>query len=145
MDDPEPLYPPVLFHQFNPRTPDSSVGKESAYNAWDPGWIPRLRRSTGKGIGYPLQYSWSSFVAQLVKSHLQCGRPGFDPQVGKTPWRRERLPTPVFWPGEFHGIQSTGSQGVRHNWVTFISLTAFVSMGLSSASLPYGLPWWLRG
>ena len=27
-----------------------------------------------------------------------------DPQVGKIPWRRERLPTPVFWPGEFHGL-----------------------------------------
>ena len=34
---------------------------------------------------------------------LQWGRPGFDPWVGKIPWRRERLPTPVFWPGEFHG------------------------------------------
>ena len=32
------------------------------------------------------------------------GRPGFDPWVGKIPWRRERLPTPVFWPGEFHGL-----------------------------------------
>ena len=31
------------------------------------------------------------------------GRPGFNPRVGKIPWRRERLPTPVFWPGEFHG------------------------------------------
>ena len=30
--------------------------------------------------------------------------PGFDPWVGKIPWRRERLPTPVFWPGEFHGL-----------------------------------------
>ena len=29
-------------------------------------------------------------------------RPGFDPWVGKFPWRRERLPTPVFLPGEFH-------------------------------------------
>src|SRR5574337_1254644 len=29
-----------------------------------------------------------------------------DPWVGKTPWRRERLPTPVFWPGEFHGLYS---------------------------------------
>ena len=26
--------------------------------------------------------------------------------VGKIPWRRERLPTPVFWPGEFHGLYS---------------------------------------
>ena len=33
-------------------------------------------------------------------------RPGFDLWVGKSPWRRERLPTPVFWPGEFHGLYS---------------------------------------
>ena len=37
---------------------------------------------------------------------LQCGRPGFDPWVGKIPWRRESQPTPVFWPGEFHGLHS---------------------------------------
>ena len=30
-----------------------------------------------------------------------AGIPGFDPSVGKIPWRRERLLTPVFWPGEF--------------------------------------------
>ena len=41
-------------------------------------------------------------VAQLIKNHLQCGRPAFNPWVGKIPWRRERLPTPAFWPGEFH-------------------------------------------
>ena len=48
--------------------PDSSVGKESACNAGDPGSIPGLGRSTGEGIGYPLQHSWVSFVAQLVKN-----------------------------------------------------------------------------
>ena len=67
--------------------------------------IPRLGRFTREGIGYPLQCSWASLVAQLVKNLLQCGRPGFDPCVGKIPWRRERLP-PVFWPGEFHGLYS---------------------------------------
>ena len=50
--------------------PDSSVGKEAACNAGDPGWIPRLGRSTGEGIGYPLQYSWASLVAQQVKNPL---------------------------------------------------------------------------
>ena len=47
--------------------PDSSVGEESACNAGDPGSIPRSGRSSGEGIGYPLQYSWASLVAQLVK------------------------------------------------------------------------------
>ena len=48
--------------------PDSSVGKESACNARDPSSIPGLGRSTGKGISYPLQYTWASLVAQLVKN-----------------------------------------------------------------------------
>ena len=48
--------------------PDSSVGKESACNARDPSLIPGLGRSAGEGIGYPLQYSWASLVAQLAKN-----------------------------------------------------------------------------
>ena len=47
--------------------PCSSVGKESACNAGGPGLIPGSGRSTGEGIGYPLQYSWTSLVARLVK------------------------------------------------------------------------------
>ena len=84
--------------------PPSSVGKESTCNAGDPGLIPRSGRSSREEIGYPLRYSWASLVAQLVRICLQCGRSGFDPWVGKIPWRRERLPTPVFWPREFHGL-----------------------------------------
>ena len=48
----------------------------------------------------------------VIKTHfhcricLQCGRPGFDPWVGTIPWRRERLLSPVFLPGEFHGLYS---------------------------------------
>ena len=48
--------------------PDSSVGKESACNAGDPGSIPELGRSAGEGIGYPLQYSQASLVVQVVKN-----------------------------------------------------------------------------
>ena len=48
--------------------PDSSVGKECACNAGDPGLIPGLGRSAGEEIGWPLQYSWASLVAQLVKN-----------------------------------------------------------------------------
>ena len=47
--------------------PDISVGKESTSNAGDTGSITGSGRSAGEGIGYPLQYSWASLVAQLVK------------------------------------------------------------------------------
>ena len=79
-----------------PGFPVSSAGKESTCNAGDPGLIPGLRRSAGEGIGCPLQYSWASLVAQLVKNLPAM----WETWVGKIPWRRERLPTPVFWPGE---------------------------------------------
>ena len=66
--------------------PHSSVGKESACNAGDPCSIPGLGRSTGKGIDYPLQYSWASLVTQLVKwIHLQCRDPGPIPGLGWSP------------------------------------------------------------
>ena len=48
--------------------PHSSVHKESACNAGDPGLIPRSGRPAEEGIGYRLQYSWASLVAQLVKN-----------------------------------------------------------------------------
>ena len=48
--------------------PGSSAGKESTCNARDPSSIPGLGSSTGEGIGYPLQYSWASLAAQLVKN-----------------------------------------------------------------------------
>ena len=45
-----------------------SVGRESACNAGDPGWISGPGRSAGEGIGNPLKYFWASFVAQMVKN-----------------------------------------------------------------------------
>ena len=41
---------------------------ESACNAEDPSLIPGLGRSPGEGVGYPLQYSWASLMAQCVKN-----------------------------------------------------------------------------
>ena len=79
--------------------PHSSVYKESACNTGDPGSIPRLGRSAGEEIGYPLQYSWAFLVAQLVNNPPVMG---LIPGLGQSPGVRERLPTPVFWPGEFH-------------------------------------------
>ena len=48
--------------------PDNSAGKEFSCNAGDPSSIPGSGRSAGERIGYPLQYSWASLVAQLVKT-----------------------------------------------------------------------------
>ena len=48
----------------------------------------------------------ASLRAQMVKNLPTMGRPGFDPWVGKIPWRRKWQPTPVFLPGEFHGQRS---------------------------------------
>ena len=49
---------------------------------------------------------------------LQCRRPGFDPWVGRIPWRREWQPTPVFLPGETHGQRSLGVivHGFTKSW-----------------------------
>ena len=62
--------------------------------------IPGSGRFTWERIVYPLQYSWASLVAQLVKNPPAIQ----ETRVGKIPWREERLPTPVFWPGEFRGL-----------------------------------------
>ena len=95
------------------------VGTESACNAGDPGLIPGLGRSAGEGIGYPLQYSCASLVAQLVKN----------PPAMQETWVRslgwgdpleEGVYSPVFLPGkspwteEPGWLQSLGSQRVGH-------------------------------
>ena len=59
----------LIFIEHQPKLlPDSSVGKESTCNAGDPSSIPGSRSSSEEGIGYPLQYSWASLVAQSVKN-----------------------------------------------------------------------------
>ena len=58
----------IISHSASFNFPHNSVGKESTCNAGDPSSIPGLGRSPGEGIGYPLQYSWASLVAQLVKN-----------------------------------------------------------------------------
>ena len=44
------------------------LGKESTFNGGYPGLIPGSGKPTGEGIDYPLQYSWASLVAQLVRN-----------------------------------------------------------------------------
>ena len=66
---------------------------------------------------FPAGASGKELTCQC-RRHKRCR---FDPWARKIPWRRKWQPTPVFWPGESHGkrslagLQSTGSQRVRHD------------------------------
>ena len=66
--------------------PDSAVGKESTCNAGDTGSIPGLGRFTGEGIGYLLQYSWASLVAQLVRNPHSM----WETWVGSLSWEDQK-------------------------------------------------------
>ena len=64
------------------------------------------------GIGCPLQYSWASLVAQLVQNPPEMWETWVWSLGWKIPWRREWLPTPVFWPGNsmdciVHGVANS--------------------------------------
>ena len=95
---------------------DSSVGKESACNAGDPGSIPGLGRSAGEGLGYPLQYSCTSLVAQLVKNPLAMQETWFRSLGWKDPLEKGKathfsiLAQSIAWT-----VQSMGSQTVGHD------------------------------
>ena len=68
--------------------PDSSVGKESACNERDPGSIPGSGRSTGEGIGCPLQYSWASLMVKACNA----GDLGSVPGLGRSPGKGKGYP-----------------------------------------------------
>ena len=82
--------------------PGSSVGKEFACNAGDPGSIPGWERSAEEGDRLPTPV-WTSCGSAGEESACSVGDLGLVPGLGISPWRTERLPSPVFWPGEFHG------------------------------------------
>ena len=91
--------------------PGSSAGKESACNAGDRGLIPGSGRSTGEGIGYPLQYSWASLVAKMVKNPPAMQETWV--RSSSHPLEEGMQPTPVLLPGESprtekHGGPQTG-------------------------------------
>ena len=58
---------------------------KSTYNAGDPSSILGLERTSGEGIGYPLQYSWASLVAQKVKNQPAIQDLGSIPGLGRSP------------------------------------------------------------
>ena len=93
----------VLVYTY--KIPDSSVGKESTYNAGDLGPIPGLGRYAGEGIGYPIQCSLASLVAQLAKN-LPAMQETWVRSLGWEHPLEKGKATPIFWPGEFHGLYS---------------------------------------
>ena len=65
------VYNTILYYSqlyLNEGFPGSSAGKEFACNVGNPGLISKSGRSPGEGLGYPLQCSWASLVAQMVKN-----------------------------------------------------------------------------
>ena len=96
--------PRFLISDFIVSFPDNSVGKESTCNAGDPSSIPGLGRSTGEGIGYPLQYSWDSLVAQLLKNLPVIWETWVQSPGWEDPLEKGKATYFIFWPGKFHGL-----------------------------------------
>ena len=134
--------PPDLTHifpvsQHSPLGfPGSSAGKGSTCKAGDPSSIPGNRRSPGEGVGYPLQYSWASLVAQMVKKpptrwETWVWSLGWeDPLEEGMATHSTILAWRIPWTEEPGGLQelcqaplSMGSQRVRHDWATKHSTT----------------------
>ena len=69
-------------------------------------WTVTWQAPWSMGVFRQEYWDGISLVAQTVRNLLQCRRSGFEPWVGKIPWRREWLPTSVFLPGEFQGQRS---------------------------------------
>ena len=101
--------------------PHSSVGKELACNAGDPGSIPESGRSAGEGIGYPLKFSWASLVAQLVKNPPAMQETWVQSLDWEDPLEKEMAThsSTLAWKipstEDSGGLQSKGLQRVRHD------------------------------
>ena len=109
-----------------------------------PGRFLGQEDSLEKGVGYPLQCSWISVVAQMVQN-LPAMR-GFSPWVGKIPWRRAWQPTPVFLPRRIPMDRGAWrAQRVRHDWMTKHSTVDMIQQNTNAddrmkekAVCPYG-------
>ena len=97
----------------------SSAGKESSCNAGDLSSIPGSGRALGESIGYPLQYSWASPVAQMVKNPPAMRKTWVRSLDWKDPLKEDIathfgiLAWRILWTEEPGGLQSMGSQRVR--------------------------------
>ena len=96
--------------------PHSSVGKESTFAAGDADSIPGAGRSPGEGIGYPLQYSWASLVAQLVQNPPAVWETWVQSLSWEDPLEKGKATHSSILAWRIsRTLQSTGSQRVRHD------------------------------
>ena len=109
--------------------PGGSQGKESAYNAGDPGLVPGLGRFPGEGNGYPLQYSclgnpmdggaWWAAVHGIAKSRTRLSDFPFTFHFHALEKEMATHPSVLAWripgTGEPGGLPSMGSHRVRHD------------------------------
>ena len=115
----------IGINQHSTGFPGSSAGKESACNAGDLGSIPGSGSSPGEGIGYPVQYSWASLVAQTVENPPAMWETWVQSLGWKDPLEEGMvthssiLAWRIPWAEELGGLQSMESQRVRHNWVSY--------------------------
>ena len=114
--------------------PGSSAGKESACNAGDPGSIPGSGKPPRGGIGYPLQYSWASLVAQMVKNPPSMQKTWVWFLVRKDPLLEGMQPTPVFLPRESLWTERLTDHGVAKS-LAWLSKSAQHSTVISYLSV----------
>ena len=105
--------------------PHSSVGKESACNAGDPGSIPWLERSAGEEIGYPLQDSWASFNGLAGKeATCNAGDLGLIPELGRSPGEGKGYPL------QYSGLENSMDCtvcGVTKSWIQLSNFHSLLS------------------
>ena len=108
------------FTLWCPGLPDTSVGKEFTCNSGDPSLIPGLGRSIGEGIGHPLQHSWASLVAQLVKNPPAMQETWVRYLSWEDPLEKGKAthPSILAWRIPWT-IQFTGLQRIGQDWVPF--------------------------
>ena len=106
----------------------------------DPGSISGSGRSAGEGLGYPLQYSWASLVAQLVKNPPAMLETWVQiPGLGRSPGEGKGYPL------HYSGLENStdcvvhGSQRVGHDWATFISI-----LYVDSSHIKYLIIWYCQ-
>ena len=99
----------------------SSAGNESACSTGDHSSIPGFGRSPGEGINYPIQYSWASLVAQMVKNPSAFWETWVQVLSWEDPLEEDMathssvLAWRIPWAEELDGLQSMGLQKVRQN------------------------------